>query len=78
MFGPLNGIIRITLEAARIIPAPGNRGVVTDRVHRRTSTDEPAGRAFFEGGNRGSAAFGCSGGRNSHPVGAPEEAKLIL
>jgi hypothetical protein len=31
-FGHLSGIIRVTLEAARIIPAPGNRGVVTDRV----------------------------------------------
>ena len=31
-FGHLSGIIRITLEAARIIPAPGNQGVVIDRV----------------------------------------------
>ena len=32
-FGHLNGIIRITLEAARIMPAPGNpRAAVTDRV----------------------------------------------
>jgi hypothetical protein len=32
-FGHQNGIIRVTLEAARIMPAPGNpRAAVTDRV----------------------------------------------
>jgi hypothetical protein len=47
-FGHHNGIIRITLEAARIIPAPGNpRAVVTDRVvvaHLRMNV--PAARSL--------------------------------
>ncbi len=52
-FANLNGIIRITLEAARDMPTPGGSGVTTDRVivaHLRMNTQAAqALKAAIEG-----------------------------